>query len=71
MYRRANKDFLAVFKLYVNQQEVAPFRAAGPPPGGSTEINGAKLPEMGGIQLRILLVSRKAPYIFFSLLYFE
>ena len=71
MYRRADKDSVAVFKLYVNQQEVAPFCAAGPPPGGSTEINGPKLPEMGDTQPRILLVLHKASYIFFSLLCFE
>ena len=32
-------------------------------PEESTEINGPKLPEMGGTQLRILLVLHKAPYI--------
>ena len=39
------------FQIYVNQQEVASFCAVGPSPGGSTEINGPKLPGMGGIQL--------------------
>ena len=39
------------------------FCAAGSPPGGSTEISRPKLPEMGGTQLRILLVLHKAPCI--------
>ena len=45
MCSRADKDFVAVFKLYVN---------------------GPNLPEMGGVQLRILLVLHKAPYIFLA-----